>query len=90
MVEVKKVSDRVMAAVLSLEEDVLRLMCGHVPQCRSSLKKQSFYEELECEWDMHSAGDLVACIGDINGHIGRHIDGLDGIHRWYGVGQRNL
>ena len=30
------------------------------------------------------------CLGDINGQIGRHIDGLDGVHGGHGVGQRNL
>ena len=25
---------------------------------------------------MHSADDLVMCLGDFNGHIGRHIDGF--------------
>ena len=39
---------------------------------------------------MHSADDLVMCLSDINGHVGRHIDGLHGVHGWYGVGQRNL
>ena len=29
---------------------------------------------------MHSAGELVMCLGDLNGHIGRHIDGFDGAH----------
>ena len=27
---------------------------------------------------MHSAGDLVMCLGDFNGHVGKHIDGFDG------------
>ena len=27
---------------------------------------------------MHSAGDLVMCLGDFNGHVGRHIDDLMG------------
>ena len=39
---------------------------------------------------MYSADDLVMCLGDINGHVGRHIDGSDGVHGGYGVGQRNL
>ena len=39
------------------------------------------------EWDFHSAGDLVKCMGDINGHVGRHIYGFLG---GYGVGQRTL
>ena len=47
-------------------------------------KKNSLYDELKGEWDMHSAGDLVMCLGDINGHIGRYIDG------GHGVGQINF
>ena len=54
------------------------------------LKKNSLYCELKCEWDTHSAGDLVMCLVDFNGHIARHIDGFDGVHGGYGVGQRNL
>ena len=58
------VSDRVMTFVV-LEEDVLRLICGHAPQSGRSLdEKLSFYDELKCEWDMHYADDLVMCFGD--------------------------
>ena len=88
--EVRMVSDRVMTVVV-LEEDVLRLICGHAPQSgRCFEEKQSFYDEQKCEWDMHSADDLVMCLGDINEHVGRHIDGFDGVHERFGVGHRNL
>ena len=36
---------------------------------------------------MHSAGDLVMCLVDLIGHIGRHIDKVQG---GYGAGPRNL
>ena len=53
------------------------MICGYAPQSgRRLLEKQSFYDEQKCECDMHSAGDLVMCLDDINGHIGRHIDGF--------------
>ena len=39
---------------------------------------------------IHSADDLVMCLGDFNGHVGRHIDGFDGVHGGYGVGQSNF
>ena len=29
---------------------------------------------------MHSAVDLAICLGDFNGHIGRHIDALDEVY----------
>ena len=53
-------------------------------------KKHSFYDELKCEWDMHYVDDLAMCLDDINGHVGRHNDGFDGVHGGYFVGQRNL
>ena len=39
---------------------------------------------------MHSAGNLVMCLGDANGHSDRQIDGYDGAHGGYSIGQRNL
>ena len=39
---------------------------------------------------MHSTDDLVMCFRDNNGHVGRHIDGFDGVHGGYGIGQRNM
>ena len=50
-------------------------------------KTLSFYDKLKSELDMHSADDLVICLGDFNGHVGRHIDG---VHGGYGVVQRKL
>ena len=64
--EVRLVRDRVMTVVV-FEEDVLRLICGCALQSERSLEeKQSFYDELKCEWDMHSACDLVMCLGVFN------------------------
>ena len=72
---------RSVMSVVVFEEDVLRLICGHTPQSgRIFWEKQCVYDELTGEWDMHIAGDFVMCLGDINGHIGRHIDGFDGFH----------
>ena len=39
---------------------------------------------------MYSACELVMCLGYFNGHVGRHIDGFDGVHVGYDIGQRNL
>ena len=53
-------------------------------------EKQSFCSELKCKWDMHSAGDLVMCLDDLNAHVGRHIDKFAGVHGGYGINQRNM
>ena len=39
---------------------------------------------------MHSVDDLVVCLCDFSGHVGRHIDGFCGVLVGYGVGQRNF
>ena len=44
------------------EEDAQKLICGYAPQSGRCLEeRQSFYDELKGECDMHSAGDLVMC-----------------------------
>ena len=64
------------------------LICGYAPQSGRLLEeKHSFYDKLKCEWDMHSADELVMCLGDLNEYVGRHIDR---VHGGYGVCQRNL
>ena len=37
-----------------------------------------------------SADDLAMCLGDFNGHAGRHVDGFDRVHGEYGVSERKL
>ena len=65
VVEVRRVSDRVMTVVF--KEDVLRLICGYSPQSgRRMEEKQFFYDDLKGDWDMHSIVDLVMCLGDID------------------------
>ena len=54
---------------------------------RSLEEDQSFYDELNGEWDVHCVDHLAMCLGDISGHVGRHVDG---VHGGYGVGQRNM
>ena len=52
--------------------------------------KKSLYDEQKGGWDMHRAGDLVMCLYDFNGHVGRHIDELNRLHRGYGIGKSNF
>ena len=57
VVEVGRVSDRVMTVVV-FEEGVLKLISGYDLQSGSSLKeKQCFYNGLKCECDIHYADE---------------------------------
>ena len=53
--------------------------CGCLER-RWSFEKTVFHGELNGEWDMHNADDLVMCLGEFNGHMGRPTDGFDGVH----------
>ena len=79
-----------MTDVVAFEEDVSRMICGHVLQSSKGRKKNTIYYEMKGEWDIHNAEDLVMCLGEFNGHMGRPTDGFHGVHGWYGGGQRNL
>ena len=35
-------------------------------------------------------GEMVFCQGNFNGHVGRRIDGFQGVHGGYGSGKRNV
>ena len=49
------------------------------------VEEKFFGDEMKGEWDMHTADDLVMCLGDLNGHMGRHSDGFGGVHVGYCV-----
>ena len=88
VVEIRTISDRVMTVVHVFEEDVLRLIGWHDPQSLRCLEeKQSLHDELKCELDMHNAGDLDICLGDFNGHIGKHVYGSYGFCGGYNIVQ---
>lgn len=91
VVEVRRRNDRVMTIVMVFEEEVVRLICGYAPQSgRTREEKECFYDELAGELDVHSEGELVLCVGDFNGHVGKRFDGFEGVHGGNGFGERNL
>ena len=55
VVDVRRVSDRVMTLLVVFEVDVLRLINGYAPQSGISLEEKQLHDELKYEWDMHYA-----------------------------------
>ena len=53
---------------------------GMLRRVEDVLKKNSLYDELKGECDMHGADVLIMCLGDFNGHVRRHIVEFDGLH----------
>ena len=91
VVEVRRKSDRVMAMVLAFEEEVVRVICAYAPQVgRLECKKDQFYNDMANEWDLQNPSEVVLGMGDFNGHVGRRIDGFEGVHGGCEIGKRNV
>ena len=75
-----------MSVVFFFKVGVLRLIFGHATQNGTSLEeKQSFYDDQNNKWGIHGVNDLIVCIGDFIGYMGRYIDGLDGVYQVRGI-----
>ena len=91
VVEVGRKSDRVMMVVMALEEEVVRIICVYGRQSgRTGAEKEHFYDDLRSEWDLHNMGELVLDMGDFNGHVGKQVEGYEGVHGGNGIGERNV
>ena len=89
VVEVGRKSDRVMAIVLTLGREVMRVICAYGPQSgRPDAEKVHFYDEMGSEWDLESS-EIIVSLGDFNGHVGKCAEGFEGVHGGNGVGKRN-
>ena len=91
VVEVRRKSDRVMAMALAFEEEVIRVICAYTPQVgKSECEKDQFYIDMASEWDLQNPSKVVLGLGDFNGHVGRRIDGFEGVHGRYEIGEGNV
>ena len=81
VVEVRRRCERVMTVVMVLEEEVLRIISVYGPQSyRAAAEEEHFYDDLRSEWDLHSMGELVLVMSDLNAHVGKQIKGYEDAH----------
>ena len=77
--------------VLAFEEKVIRIICAYTPQVgRSECERDQFYNYMAGECDLQNHSEVVLGMRDFNGHVGRRIDGFEGMHCGYGIGKRNV
>ena len=72
---------RVMAIVLTLGREVMRVICAYGPQSgRPDAQKVHFYDEMGSEWDLGTSSEIIVSLGDFNGHVGKYAEGFEGAH----------
>ncbi|KAK3530264.1 hypothetical protein QTP86_022412 [Hemibagrus guttatus] len=91
VLEVKRVSDRVMSLKLEIEGVMLNVVSGYAPQVGCELEeKERFWSELDEVMESIPTGERVVIGADFNGHVGKGNTGDEEVMGKFGVKERNL
>ena len=87
IVRVMTASERSMAIALALEGELVTFVSVYAPQVGRPQEEDEFYDELY-RFIGKLKGKYVV-LGDMNGHVGRNVDGYEGVHDGNGFGDCN-
>ncbi|KAK3527484.1 hypothetical protein QTP86_023019, partial [Hemibagrus guttatus] len=91
VLEVKRVSDRVMSLKLEIEGVMLNVVSGYDPQVGCELdEKERFWSELDEVMESIPTGERVVIGADFNEHVGERNTGDEEVMGKFGVKERNL
>ena len=90
VVEMKRVSDRLMAMKLEIKRSILNIVSAYALQVNNSMEEiNDFWEDLNGLIESISREERIVCGADLNGHVGEGNIGDEEIMRRYGAGTRN-
>ena len=88
VVGINRIIDKVMVVVV-FGKKVIRIVCAYAPQCaRSMSEKENFYEELAKRCEVENANEVLICLKDFNGQIGKKVDEFEGVYGGFGIEKR--
>ncbi|KAK3569450.1 hypothetical protein QTP86_030087 [Hemibagrus guttatus] len=91
VLEVKRVSDRMMSLKLEIEGVMLNVVSGYAPQVGCELEeKERFWSELDKVMESIPTGERVVIGADFNGHVGEGNTGDEEAMGKFGLKERNL
>ena len=90
MLEIKRVSVRLMMIKLHTDKKTVAVVLAYAPQRGlTNDEKDRFYKNIIQLITSVNEKHMVIIGGDLNGHVGKDIDGYDGVRGCYGFGVRN-
>ena len=90
VLEVKRVSDRLMAMKLKVNGSILNIVSAYAPQINNSMEeKNDFWEDLDGLIESISKEERIVLGADLNGHVGKGNIGDEEIMGRYGAETRN-
>ena len=91
MIEVKRINQRMMVLRIRIGKSVLNLVSVYAPQVgRAMNEKEEFFIQLGAVLSAIKEDECLIVCGDMNGHVGKEVDGFDKVHGGHGFGSRNL
>ena len=84
VLEVKRVSDRLMAMKLEVKGSILNIVSAYAPQVNNSMEENNDFWE-----DLDGLIERIVLGADLNGHVGEGNIGDEEIMGRYGAGTRN-
>ena len=90
VLEVKRVSDRLMAMKLEVNGSILNIVSAYAPQVNNSMEeKNDFWEDLDGLIESISKEERIVLGADLNEHVGKGNIGDEEIMGRYSAGARN-
>ena len=72
VLEVKRVSDRLMAMKLEVKGSILKIVSAYAPQVNNSMEeKKDFWEDLDGLIESVSKEERIILGANLNGHVGK-------------------
>ena len=90
VLEVKRVSDRLMAMKLEVKGSILNIVNAYAPQVNNNMEeKNNFWEDLDGLIESTSKEERIVFGADLNGYVGEGNIGDEEVMGRYGAGTRN-
>ena len=90
VLEVKRVSNRLMAMKLEVKGSILNIVSAHAPQVNNNMEeKNNFWEDLDGLIESVSKQERIVLVADLNGHVGEGNIRHEEIMGRHGVETRN-